>query len=140
MNDFKDAPDLTGSIATTLCMKHSYKNLISKINVNPFYANKQSSCALFEADCRDILRAMPANSIDMIFADPPYFLSNGGMSCHAGKRVCVNKGEWDKSKGIEETHKFNIEWLKLCQDTLVQDGTIWVSGTAHLAIAHSDKT
>jgi site-specific DNA-methyltransferase (adenine-specific) len=76
--------------------------------------------------------SIPHKSIDMIFADPPYFLSNGGMSCHAGKRVCVNKGEWDKSKGIEETHKFNTEWLKRCQDILTEDGAIWVSGTMHV--------
>ncbi|MDD5679927.1 MAG: site-specific DNA-methyltransferase [Candidatus Omnitrophica bacterium] len=76
--------------------------------------------------------SIPAGSIDMIFADPPYFLSNGGMSCHAGKRVCVNKGDWDKSKGIDETHKFNLEWLKRCQDVLAKDGTIWVSGTMHV--------
>jgi len=68
----------------------------------------------------------------MIFADPPYFLSNGGMSCHAGKRVSVNKGDWDKSKGIEETHKFNLEWLKKCQNVLAENGTIWVSGTSHV--------
>jgi site-specific DNA-methyltransferase (adenine-specific) len=76
--------------------------------------------------------SMPPDSISMIFADPPYFLSNGGMSCHAGKRVCVNKGDWDKSKGIEETHKFNLEWLKRCQRILTKDGTIWVSGTSHI--------
>jgi len=54
------------------------------------------------------------------------------MSCHAGKRVSVNKGDWDKSKGIEETHKFNLEWLRRCQNSLTPDGTIWVSGTAHV--------
>jgi site-specific DNA-methyltransferase (adenine-specific) len=76
--------------------------------------------------------SIPVDSIDMIFADPPYFLSNGGMSCHAGRRVSVNKGDWDKSKGIEETHKFNLEWLSRCQKILTKDGTIWVSGTAHV--------
>ncbi|HCL81749.1 MAG TPA: site-specific DNA-methyltransferase, partial [Nitrospiraceae bacterium] len=55
------------------------------------------------------------NSVDMIFADPPYFLSNGGITCHAGKMVSVNKGKWDKSKGVEENHKFTLEWLKACQ-------------------------
>ena len=51
----------------------------------------------------------------MIFADPPYFLSNGGITCHAGKMVSVNKGKWDKSRGVEENHKFILEWLKACQ-------------------------
>ncbi|MDP3786624.1 MAG: site-specific DNA-methyltransferase [Candidatus Omnitrophota bacterium] len=76
--------------------------------------------------------SIPSGSVNMIFADPPYFLSNGGMSCHAGKRVSVNKGEWDKSRGIEETHKFNMEWLKKCQNILTDNGTIWVSGTSHV--------
>lgn len=68
----------------------------------------------------------------MIFADPPYFLSNGGITCHAGKMVSVNKGKWDKSKGVKETHEFNLEWLKACQRILKPNGTIWVSGTTHI--------
>ncbi|HLC16031.1 MAG TPA: site-specific DNA-methyltransferase [Thermodesulfovibrionia bacterium] len=68
----------------------------------------------------------------MIFADPPYFLSNNGITCHAGKMVSVNKGKWDKSKGIEDNHKFNLQWLSACQRILKPDGTIWVSGTAHI--------
>lgn len=67
----------------------------------------------------------------MIFADPPYFLSNGGITCKSGKMVSVNKGEWDKSQGVEANHKFNLEWLKLCQKLLTPNGTIWVSGTMH---------
>jgi site-specific DNA-methyltransferase (adenine-specific) len=68
----------------------------------------------------------------MIFADPPYFLSNGGFTCHAGKVVSVNKGKWDVSKGLKETHEFNLKWLKACQDVLTENGTIWVSGTQHV--------
>jgi len=113
-------------------MTYSYKHIISKIGLSPFYTNKDGNCNLFKANCLDVLDSIPADSINMIFADPPYFLSNGGMSCHAGKRVSVNKGDWDKSKGIEETHKFNIEWLKKCQNVLTKDGTIWVSGTSHV--------
>ena len=113
-------------------MPHSYKHIVSKIGLEPFYANKDGNCTLFKADCIDVLSSIPHDSIDMIFADPPYFLSNGGMSCHAGRRVSVNKGDWDKSRGIEETHKFNLEWLKKCQNVLTKDGTIWVSGTSHV--------
>lgn len=72
------------------------------------------------------------NSVDMIFADPPYFLSNDGITCHAGKMVSVNKGKWDKSKGVIENHKFTLEWLKACQRVLKPNGTIWVSGTTHI--------
>jgi site-specific DNA-methyltransferase (adenine-specific) len=68
----------------------------------------------------------------MIFADPPYFLSNGGITCHAGKMVKVDKGEWDKSRGAEENHNFNREWLKRCQTVLKPNGTIWVTGTHHV--------
>ena len=113
-------------------MTHSYKHILSAIESTPFYTNKDGNSTLFHADCLNVMDSIPAESIDMIFADPPYFLSNGGMSCHAGKRVCVNKGDWDKSKGIEETHKFNLEWLKCCQNILTEDGTIWVSGTMHV--------
>jgi site-specific DNA-methyltransferase (adenine-specific) len=69
---------------------------------------------------------------DAIFADPPYFLSNGGISCHAGRMVKVDKGDWDKSRGPELNHEFNLEWLKRCQRVLKPNGTIWVSGTHHV--------
>lgn len=75
---------------------------------------------------------MPSESVDLIFADPPYFLSNNGITCHAGKMVSVNKGKWDQSKGAEENHNFNLRWLLQCQRLLKPDGTIWVSGTSHI--------
>jgi len=87
---------------------------------------------LLKGNCVDILNQGRENSVDMIFADPPYFLSNGGITCHAGKMVSVNKGKWDKSKGVEENHKFTLEWLKACQRVLKPNGTIWVSGTTHI--------
>jgi site-specific DNA-methyltransferase (adenine-specific) len=68
----------------------------------------------------------------MIFADPPYFLSNGGITCHAGKMVNVDKGQWDKSNGPEMNHEFNMAWLSRCQKVLKPNGTIWVSGTHHV--------
>lgn len=68
---------------------------------------------------------------DMIFADPPYFLSNGGITMHSGKVVCVDKGNWDKGKSQEDMMAFNMEWLRLCRDKLKDNGTIWISGTYH---------
>jgi site-specific DNA-methyltransferase (adenine-specific) len=68
----------------------------------------------------------------MIFADPPYFLSNGGISCQAGKMVSVNKGAWDKSRGADLNHEFNTEWLTRCQKLLNPNGTLWVSGIHHV--------
>ena len=74
----------------------------------------------------------PEGLFDLIFADPPYFLSNGGITCHAGRMVSVNKGEWDKAPGPDEMHKFNTTWLAACQKALKRDGTIFVSGTSHV--------
>ena len=70
--------------------------------------------------------------VEMIFTDPPYFLSNDGMTCQSGKMVSVNKGVWDISRGIEENHNFNLQWLSKCQQLLAPNGTIWVSGTHHI--------
>lgn len=68
---------------------------------------------------------------DMIFADPPYFLSNGGISVQSGKQVTVDKGKWDKSQGFEKDNEFNRKWISLCRNKLKPDGTIWISGTYH---------
>ena len=91
---------------------------------------------IYQAECLKLLDAMAARHPDgcfnAIFADPPYFLSNGGISCHGGRRVKVDKGDWDKSRGPELNHEFNLEWLRRCQRLLKPDGTIWVSGTHHV--------
>jgi len=91
---------------------------------------------LYQANCLELMDHLiakyPLGRFDMIFADPPYFLSNGGVSCQAGKMVSVNKGEWDKSRGAEINHEFNLEWLKRCQKLLNANGTLWVSGTHHV--------
>ena len=67
----------------------------------------------------------------MIFADPPYLLSNNGFSLHAGKRVSVNKGDWDKSKGLFNDFNFHQNWIKACREALKSSATIWISGTYH---------
>ena len=86
---------------------------------------------LYEGDCLEVLSTLPERSVEMIFADPPYNLSTGGITCHAGRMVNVDKGEWDKPKGIEVDHDFTLEWLSACRRVLKDDGTIWVSGTMH---------
>lgn len=86
---------------------------------------------LFHGDCLEVLKKTKESSIDMIFADPPYNLSNGGFTVHAGRRVSVNKGTWDKSKGIDEDLKFHLDWIKACKRVLKPEGTIWISGTYH---------
>ena len=77
------------------------------------------------------LREIEDNSIDAIFADPPYFLSNGGISVQSGKQVCVDKGDWDKGGTPEYIYEFNRNWLSMCRSKLKDDGTIWISGTHH---------
>lgn len=86
---------------------------------------------LYNDDCLKILDELPEESIDLIFADPPYNLSNGGFTCHAGRMVPVNKGKWDVSKGVQEDFHFHLEWIKKCRKVLKPNGSIWISGTYH---------
>ena len=95
------------------------------------YYYEDEDFKLVQGDSFKILKNIELKSIDMIFADPPYFLSSGGISCSGGKMVSVDKGDWDKSISIEEKHKFNREWIRLCYQILKDNGTIWVSGTMH---------
>lgn len=95
------------------------------------YYYEDEGFKLVQGDSLKVLKKLEPKSIDMIFADPPYFLSSDGISCSGGKMVSVNKGEWDKSIGIEKKHKFNRKWIKLCYEVLKDDGTIWISGTMH---------
>ncbi len=86
---------------------------------------------ILQGDCMERLKEVEDNSIDAIFADPPYFLSNGGISVQSGKQVCVDKGEWDKGGTPEYIYNFNRRWLELCRPKLKENGTIWISGTHH---------
>ena len=95
----------------------------------PYY--EKPKFKLYNADCLKILADLDENSVDMVFADPPYLLSNGGFSVHAGKRVSVNKGEWDKSNGLKKDFEFHLEWIKAVKRVLKPSGTIWISGTYH---------
>ena len=92
---------------------------------------KTDDTALYVGDCLEVMSRIPDNYVDMIFADPPYNLSNDGISCHAGRMVKVNKGDWDKSKGFEEDLKFHELWISECRRVLKPEGTIWISGTNH---------
>lgn len=96
-----------------------------------FFEDENSQ--LYLNDCLNVFRYFlkEEKSFDMIFADPPYFLSNGGMSMHSGRRVPVDKGNWDKSKGFLEDRKFTYKWISQCRELLKENGTIWISGTMH---------
>lgn len=93
---------------------------------------KDKTITLHLADSLKLLPKLTAESVDVIFSDPPYFLSNGGFTCKSGKRSSVNKGDWDKAAAsFDAKHRFNRRWLSLCRNLLKPNGTIWVSGTLH---------
>ena len=99
-------------------------------DAHPFYQSKSKDFTLYYGDCLELLPLLK-EKVDVVFADPPYFLSNGGISVQSGKIVSVNKGEWDKGIPVDEMHAFNMKWIGLCRDILTDNGTIWVSGTYH---------
>lgn len=93
---------------------------------------KDDFSALYLDDAFDRLKRFPDEYVDVIFADPPYFLSNGGITCKGGKVASVNKGAWDKVPvQFEDKLMFNRQWLRLCKNVLKPNGTLWVSGTFH---------
>jgi len=98
----------------------------------PWFFSEDGRFALYQGDCMNLMPLFPLSSFDMIFADPPYFLSNGGITCHAGKMVPVDKGKWDHSRGFRGNYDFTLQWLAECQRLLKPNGTIWVSGTSHI--------
>jgi site-specific DNA-methyltransferase (adenine-specific) len=96
----------------------------------PYFKSSDKAFTLLKGDCVELLSQFNFK-FDMIFADPPYFLSNDGISVQSGKMVSVNKGDWDKSQGFEKDNEFNYNWLKACKEHLTDNGTIWISGTFH---------
>ena len=98
--------------------------------ISPYFKSNDRFFNLLQGDCVELLNQFEFK-FNMIFADPPYFLSNGGISYQSGQIVSVDKGDWDKSKGVEQDNQFNFNWLKACREKLTDDGTIWISGTYH---------
>jgi len=95
----------------------------------PYYEKPRFK--LYQADCLDILNSLPENSVDMIFADPPYFLSSGSFTCQNGQMVSVKKGDWDLTNGTKKNFEFHNAWISACRRVLKPNGTIWISGTYH---------
>lgn len=98
--------------------------------IQSYYKSGNRDFTIVNGDCFDLMNQFDFK-FDMIFADPPYFLSNGGISYQAGKIVCVDKGDWDKGRSPEAIAEFNKAWLSLCRSKLKDNGTIWISGTHH---------
>lgn len=97
--------------------------------MKPYF--EEGNIKLFNEDSLSALDSLPEKSVDMIFADPPYFLSNDGVTVKSGKFVSVNKGDWDKLQENVTADDFNKIWIQKCKNILKDDGTIWVSGTHH---------
>ena len=92
---------------------------------------EESTFKLINNDTFDTLKQFDEKSFDMIFADPPYFLSNNGITCSSGRMVSVNKGNWDKALSVNDKYEFNRKWIHECYRILKDEGTIWISGTLH---------
>lgn len=98
--------------------------------LNPYFKSSDNNFYLLKGDTMDIMPQFD-HKFDMVFADPPYFLSNNGLSIQSGQIVSVNKGKWDKSEGFDFVNNFNRNWLSLVRDKMKDDATIWISGTMH---------
>ena len=96
----------------------------------PYFKSQDKSFCLLHGDTMALLPQIQ-RKFDVVFADPPYFLSNGGLTINSGQIVSVNKGKWDKFQGLEHINQFNREWLSLVRDKIEEDATIWISGTMH---------
>ena len=94
--------------------------------MNAFYTN--TNFCLYQGDCNEVLQNI-SGKVDMIFVDPPYFLSK--ISIPHGKRKDAYKGEWDLARSLDDINDFNRTWLSRCRNLLTEKGTIWVSGTYH---------
>ncbi|HDR72970.1 MAG TPA: site-specific DNA-methyltransferase [Methanoculleus sp.] len=111
------------------CSRKEHRAGGTTISSPPYYA--KDGFELHLTDCISCMEELPEGSVDLVFADPPYNLSNGGFTCHAGRRVPVHKGDWDVSSGAEENFAFHLAWINACRRVLKADGSIWISGTYH---------
>lgn len=98
--------------------------------LTPYFKSTDRNFTLLHGDSFELLPQFE-HKFDMVFADPPYFLSNGGLTIENGKVVSVNKGDWDKSQGFDFVNDFNRKWLSLARDKMKENATIWISGTMH---------
>jgi site-specific DNA-methyltransferase (adenine-specific) len=105
------------------------RKVLATVGNKPYFQN--GNFVLYHGDSIELLKQLAPNSVDMVFADPPYNLSNGGFSVHAGRMVSVNKGTWDVSKGFEDDYSFHYRWMDAVRRVLKPEGTLWVSGTYH---------
>ncbi len=103
--------------------------------MEPYWQSDDRKSCLYLGDAFELMASIADDSVDCVWTDPPYLLSNDGATCVAGKRVSVNKGAWDRSNGIESDHEFNLSWLRECHRILKPAGTIWATGTLHIYLS-----
>ena len=115
-------------------LKRSSSQIISMYTKKDVFFQDENF-TLLKGDSFKILKKIEPKSVDMIFADPPYFLSSGGISCHSGKQVSVDKGEWDYTKTIQDRISYHRKWIALCREVLKDNGTIMISSTLHSVYA-----
>ena len=101
-------------------MEAKNKKILASVADRPYFS--KGNFVLYNADCLKIMAQLPENSIDMIFADPPYFLSSGSFTCQNGKMVSVKKGDWDLSNGIKKNFEFHHTWIGACRRGKMHNG------------------
>jgi site-specific DNA-methyltransferase (adenine-specific) len=115
--------------------KRGTVKLVGKDQGEVLWESADTKSRLHVVDCLEFMETLPPDSVDCIWTDPPYLLSNDGITCVAGRMVKVNKGEWDRSRGVDLDHEFNRTWLAACRRVLKPAGSIWVSGTLHVYLS-----
>lgn len=98
--------------------------------MNSYFNTENDSFTLYEGDCIECLNHID-KQVDMIFADPPYFLSKGVRLTINGKTKSFDKGDWDRANSYDDISAFNYQWISQCRKVLKDSGTIWISGTFH---------
>jgi len=123
---------MTAQVQLELQLEQSIHEVAKPSKPELVWKSSDGLSCLYHGDSLELMASLPAESVDCIWTDPPYNLSNDGITCVAGRMVKVNKGEWDRSKGVELDHEFNKAWLAACYRLLKPTGTIWVTGTLHV--------
>ena len=87
---------------------------------------------IIQGDCIQKLEELPEKSIDLIFADPPYYLQlQNTLHRPNMSKVAAVDDEWDKFDSFTAYDEFTAQWLAACKRVLKPDGTIWVIGSYH---------
>ena len=87
---------------------------------------------ILAGDCVKNMKSLPKESVDMIFADPPYNLQLGG-DLHRPNHTLVDACDdhWDQFDNLKAYDDFTREWMSAARDLLKPDGTMWVIGSYH---------